>query len=66
MQKSFRSSAAATFRSNFPGRRRRQWVSYFFYGVLYNKPVCVIMRCPVVNGIAMGHLAWQHKIIAAS
>ncbi|MBX2920222.1 MAG: hypothetical protein KF741_13340 [Ferruginibacter sp.] len=66
MQNSSRSSAASSFRASFPGRRRRQWVSYFFYGCLYNAQVCVIMRCPVVNGVALVHLAWQHKIIPAS
>ena len=66
MQTKSRFQKVAAFRSSFPHRRRRQWVSYFYYGCLYNRTVCVIMRCPVVNNVAMLHLAWQHKIIPAS
>lgn len=47
-----------------PERKKRKWISYCYYGCLYNEVVKVVMRCPVVNGVALIHLAWQHKIVA--
>ena len=49
----------------FPGRRRRSWVSYIHVGCLYGHIVYVVYRCPVVGGVAMYHLAWQHRIALA-
>lgn len=51
--------------SNFPGRRRRKWVSFITTGCHYDQIVYVVHRCPVVNGIAQVHLAWQHRIVPA-
>jgi hypothetical protein len=48
-----------------PGRRRRKWISYCYYGCEYDQIVKVVMRCPIINGIVLIKLAWQHKIIQA-
>lgn len=46
-------------------RKKRKWISYCYYGCLYNEVVKVVMRCPMVDGIALINLAWQHKIVVA-
>lgn len=48
------------------GRRRRKWISFCYYGCQYDEIVMVVMRCPVIDGIILIHLAWQHKIVSAS
>jgi len=48
----------------FLSRRRRKWISYSYYGCWNDEIVMVVMRCPVKDGIAQIHLAWQHKIVA--
>ena len=48
-----------------PGRRRRPWVSFVMVGCLYGSIVYVVYRCPVVGGVALYHLAWQHRIVPA-
>lgn len=50
----------------FSGRRRRSWVSFIKSGCHYNRIVYVVYRCPVVAGVALYHLAWQHRIVPAS
>ena len=50
----------------FPGRRRRQWVSFVTTGCLYNSFVYVVYRCPVKAGVPLYHLAWVHRIVPAS
>ena len=47
------------------GRRPRAWVSYYAYGCLYDSAVCVVYRCPVVNGVPLVQHAWQHKVLPA-
>ena len=51
--------------SYFPGRRRRAWVSFTSVGCYNDAVVYVIWRCPVVSGIALIYLAWQHRIVPA-
>ena len=46
----------------FYRRRPRRWLSYCYYGCLYDRIVLVVMRCPVINGAPAYHLAWQHAI----
>ncbi|MGN6247361.1 MAG: hypothetical protein ACTHNG_03335 [Ginsengibacter sp.] len=48
-----------------PGRRRRPWVSFIMVGCLYGSLVHVVYRCPVVDGVVLYHLAWQHRIVPA-
>ncbi len=50
----------------FPGRRRRQWVSFLVTGCHYSSLVHVVYRCPVVAGVPLVHLAWVHRIVPAS
>lgn len=50
----------------FPGRRRRQWVSWLSTGCLHGSLVHVVFRCPVVAGVPLVHLSWQHKVVPAS
>ena len=50
---------------NLLRRKKRKWISFVYYGCQYDEIVMVIMRCPVKNGAAQIHLAWQHKIVAA-
>ena len=47
------------------GRRRRAWISYESYGCLYDSTVCIVYRCPVVDGVPVVRLSWQHKVIPA-
>ena len=47
---------------NLLKRKRRKWVSYYFHGCLYDRVVIVVMRCPVIDGIPVIHLSWQHKV----
>ena len=47
----------------FPERKKRKWISYYYYGCLYTDIVKVVMRCPVKDGVALTHLAWQHKVV---
>ncbi|MBX2888010.1 MAG: hypothetical protein KF829_05105 [Ferruginibacter sp.] len=49
----------------FPSRRRRQWVSFLVTGCHYSRLVHVVYRCPVVAGVPLVHLAWQHKVVPA-
>ncbi|MBP9097355.1 MAG: hypothetical protein KBF74_00960 [Ferruginibacter sp.] len=49
--------------SNFPGRKRRKWVSFVTSGCHNDQYVYVIYHCPVVAGVAQLHLAWQHRIV---
>ncbi len=49
----------------FPGRRRRQWVSWLSTGCLHGSLVHVVFRCPVVGGVPLVHLSWQHKVVPA-
>lgn len=49
--------------SNFPGRRRRKWVSFVITGCHNDRLVYMVYRCPVVNGLAQFQLAWQHRIV---
>ncbi len=51
--------------SNFPGRRRPKWVSFVTSGCQNDRYVYVVYHCPVVNGVAHVHLAWQHRIVPA-
>lgn len=51
--------------SNFPGRRRRKWVSFVTSGCHNDQYVYVVYHCPVVAGVAQVHLAWQHRIVPA-
>lgn len=51
--------------SNFPGRRRRKWVSFVTSGCHNDKFVYVVWHCPVIAGIAQIQLAWQHHIVPA-
>ena len=51
--------------SNFPGRRRRKWVSFVTSGCHNDQYVYVVHHCPVVAGVAQVHLAWQHRIVPA-
>ena len=51
--------------SHFPGRRRRSWVSFINTGCHNDQVVYVVYRCPVINGLAQVHLAWQHRVVPA-
>ena len=51
--------------SNFPGRRRRKWLSFITIGCQNDQFVYVIHHCLVVGSIAQVHLAWQHHIVPA-
>lgn len=42
------------------GRRRRSWVSFTQLACLYDRMVLVTYRAPVVGGVVLYHLAWQH------
>lgn len=50
----------------FPGRRRRQWVSFLVTGCHHSSLVHVVYRCPVIAGVPLVHLAWVHRIVPAS
>jgi len=47
----------------FSGRRRRKWISYTYYGCLYDEIVLIVMRCPIIKGQPVLNLSWQHKIV---
>ena len=53
MEKAFRS----------PDRKKRKWISYTYYGCHNDQIVMVVMRCPLVDGIALVNLSWQHKLV---
>jgi hypothetical protein len=59
------SSHIAFFRQGIDLRRPRKWVSWLSTGCLYDSMVHVVYRCPVVNGVPLVHLSWQHKIVPA-
>ncbi len=47
----------------FPGRKRRKWVSFVTTGCYNDNYVYVVHHCPVLNGVAQVHQAWQHRVI---
>lgn len=49
--------------SNFPGRRRRKWVSWVSIGCYYDQICYVVHHCPVVNGITQVHQSWVHRVV---
>ncbi len=60
------SSHIAFFRQGFAPRRPRKWVSWLSTGCLHDRMVHVVYRCPVVAGVPLVHLSWQHKVVPAT